>query len=105
MTSDSMRTSARNAMARIEPPAPGFRAMPPQAATAGRPRGMAPTRAAAGLHGFLGEGEIREEEGQSREGAGREDSLRHVGGSFRDRNSRLSELYVHGRWLRPGRRW
>src|ERR1035437_1645944 len=46
MTSDSMRTSARNAMARIEPPAPGFRAMPSQAATAVRPWEIAPPNAA-----------------------------------------------------------
>src|SRR5271169_6374966 len=46
MTSDSMRTSARNAMARIEPPAPGFRAMPSHAATAVRPWEIAPPNAA-----------------------------------------------------------
>src|SRR5512143_4069158 len=46
MTSDSMRTRARNAMARIEPPAPGFRAMPSQAATAVRPWESAPPNAA-----------------------------------------------------------
>src|SRR5450759_392602 len=47
MTRDSMRTSARNAIARIEPPAPGFRAIPSQAATAVRPCESAPPKAAS----------------------------------------------------------
>src|ERR1039458_9133642 len=46
MTSDSMRTSARNAIARIEAPAPGFRAIPSHAATAVRPCEIAPPQAA-----------------------------------------------------------
>src|SRR5450830_962757 len=51
---------------------------------------VAPSGAAAGLHGVLGEGEIREQEGERREGAGREDSLQHVGGSFRFRKNSTS---------------
>src|SRR5512140_1617054 len=47
MTRDSMRTSARNAIARIEAPAPGFRAIPSQAATAVRPCERAPPKAAS----------------------------------------------------------
>src|SRR5664279_1308570 len=42
-----MRTSARNAIARIEAPAPGFRAIPSQAATAVRPCESAPPKAAS----------------------------------------------------------
>src|SRR5450755_4711608 len=42
-----MRTSARNAIARIDAPAPGFRAIPSQAATAVRPCESAPPKAAS----------------------------------------------------------
>src|ERR1700690_3767803 len=121
MTSDSMRTRARNAMARIEPPAPGFRAIPSHAATAVRPWEIAPPNAARPIAiaaerwpqpappPAFAASWARARFGRRRASAVRAPAgrirLDMSGAPFVIETVGSGDLNARGRWLRPDRRW